>query len=95
MTDTTLNPILDPRGWQERRKIRLAPRVSMETLKKGPVLLFDNTKLGFCNYMEVYRRIKENFAKEGITHIIEHRETVRGKNNQDLIDFAARLKELS
>jgi hypothetical protein len=92
MTDTTLNPILDPRGWQERRKIPLAPRVSMETLKKGPVLLFDNTKLGFCNYMQVYRRIKENFAKEGITHIVDFRETVRGKTNQDLIDFAARLK---
>jgi hypothetical protein len=92
MTDTTLNPILDPRGWQERRKIPLAPRVSMETLKKGPVLLFDNTKLGFCNYMQVYQRIKENFAKEGITHIVDYRETVRGKTNLDLIDFAARLK---
>jgi len=65
----------------------------METLRKGPVLLFDNTKLGFCNYMTIYRRIKENFAEAGITRIVEHRETVRGKTNQDLIDFAARLKD--
>jgi hypothetical protein len=91
MTDVSLNPILDPRGKQDRPMIQLSPRLSMDELRKGPILFFDNTKLGFCDYMQVYHRIKENFAKEGITNVVDHCETVRGKTNQDLKDFAARL----
>ncbi|WP_300163699.1 hypothetical protein [Solidesulfovibrio sp.] len=83
------NPILDPRGRQERTLLKLAPRVSMEALRNGPVVFYDNTKLGFCNYMEVFRRIKSNFAAAGITNIIDFRETVRGKSTQDLKDYAA------
>lgn len=84
------NSILDPRGKQERVMLKLAPRVSMDALRKGPVVFYDNTKLGFCNYMEVFHRIKANFAKEGITNIIDFRETVRGKSTQDLKDYAAK-----
>src|SRR5208337_435343 len=86
-------PILDPRGEQKRPILNLAPRVKMEELKKGPVLLFDNTKLGFCNYIEVFRRLKVNFAKDGITNLVEHRESVRGKSTDDLRNFAAKLAE--
>ncbi|MBW1713122.1 MAG: hypothetical protein JRJ59_08255, partial [Deltaproteobacteria bacterium] len=60
-------------------------------LRQGPVLFYDNTKLGFVNYMEVFRRIKENLAQEGVTNFIDFRETVRGKTNQDLRDYAASL----
>ncbi|RJQ62301.1 MAG: hypothetical protein C4530_05185 [Desulfobacteraceae bacterium] len=91
MEDIRLNPILDPRGRQERPMIQLAPRASMDDLRRGPVLFFDNTKLGFCNYIQVYHRIKEKFAEEGIVHTVDHLETVRGKTNQDLKDFARRL----
>jgi len=83
--------ILDPRGEQKRRMLKLAPRVTMETLKKGPVVFFDNTKLGFCNYMQVYRRLKANFAKDGITNLVDYRETVRGKSTQGLKGMAAKL----
>ena len=41
-----LNPVLDPRGQQERPILKLAPRVSLEELKKGKILFYDNTKLG-------------------------------------------------
>jgi hypothetical protein len=84
-------PILDPRGQQKRPKLKLAPRITMEALKKGPVVFFDNTKLGFCHYMQVYRRLKANFAKDGITNLIDYRETVRGKSTQGLKDMAAKL----
>jgi hypothetical protein len=90
MTKAFGNPILDPRGKQKRVMIKLAPRVSLETLRQGPVVFYDNTKLGFCHYMEVFHRIKANFAKEGITNIIDFRETVRGKSTQDLKDYAAK-----
>jgi hypothetical protein len=36
-----LNPLLDPRGFQERPIIKLAPRVSVEELKKNRNLQFD------------------------------------------------------
>lgn len=91
MTNAILNTVLDPRGRQERPMLTLAPRVSMDDLRRGEVLFYDNTKLGFVNYMEVFKRIKENFAAQGITNFIDFRETVRGKSNQDLKDYAATL----
>lgn len=93
MSNTDINAILDPRGTQERPSLKLAPRASMDQLKKGPVLIYDNTKFGFVEYMEVVRRIKHNFAADGIVNVAEYRETVRGKDNQTLIDFAAWLKK--
>lgn len=83
--------VLDPRGAQERRLLTLAPRTTMDGLKKGPVVFYDNTKLGFCNYMEVFRRLKANFRNDGITNFVDFRETVRGKSTQDLRDYAVKL----
>lgn len=86
-----LNPLLDPRGVQERPILKLAPRVSLEELKKGKILFYDNTKLDFCNYGEVFVRIKERFREMGITHFVDYKETVRGKNTQELEAYAAML----
>ena len=91
MENQKFEVVLDPRGKQERRLIRLAPRPTMEELRKGPVLFYDNTKLGFCNYMEVFKRIKHNFRKQGITNFIDFRETVRGKSTHMLKDYAVKL----
>jgi len=74
--------------------ITLAPRVSMEDLQRGPVLFYDNTKLGFCNYIEVFQRIKANFEKDGIINFVDFRETVRGKTNHELKQYAAKLAEV-
>jgi hypothetical protein len=86
-----LASLLDPRGIQERPIIQLAPRVSIEELKKGRILFYDNTKLSFCNYGEVFVRIKERFRKMGIHNFIDYRETVRGKDTQALENYAAML----
>ncbi len=86
-----LNSILDPRGVQSRKNLKLAPRVTLEELKKGKILFYDNTKLGFCNYMEVFNRIKVRFAELGITNFVDYRETVRGKDTAQLEGYAAKL----
>src|SRR5512143_1274057 len=86
-----LSPLLDPRGLQERPIIKLAPRVDIEALKKGKVLFYDNTKLSFCNYGEVFVRIKDRFREMGICNFVDYRETVRGKDTKGLEKYAAML----
>ena len=86
-----LNALLDPRGYQERPILKLASRVSLEDLKNGKILFYNNTKLGFCNYMQVFVRIKERFSEMGITNFVDYCETVRGKNTPKLEEYAAML----
>jgi hypothetical protein len=86
-----LNSLLDPRGLQDREIIRLAPRVTLDDLKKGRILFYNNTKLGFCNYMTVYDRIKERLTEMGITNYVEYVETVRGKEPHQLAEYAAMM----
>lgn len=88
-----LNLLLDPRGYQDREIIQLAKRVSLEELKKGKILFYNNTKLGFCNYYTVFDRIKEHLEKLGITNFVEYTETVRGKDAKKLADYAKMLAE--
>ena len=83
--------ILDPRGYQERRKITLATRVSLEELKTGKILFYNNTKLGFCNYYTVFDRIKEHLRELGIENFVEYTETVRGKDAGKLKEYAQML----
>lgn len=86
-----LTPLLDPRGLQERPIVKLAPRVDIETLKKGKLLFYDNTKLSFCNYGQTFVRIKERFREMGIGNFVDYRETVRGKDTRALEAYAAML----
>lgn len=88
-----LNQILDPRGYQEREVITLAKRVSLDELRKGKILFYNNTKLGFCNYYTVFDRIKEHLTELGITNFVEYTETVRGKDAKMLGEYAAMLAE--
>lgn len=88
-----LNRLLDPRGYQERTLITLAKRPTLEELKNGKVLFYNNTKLGFCNYYTVFDRIKEHFTELGITNWVEYTETVRGKDAKMLADYAAMLAQ--
>lgn len=86
-----LHPLLDPRGIQERQVIQLAHRPSIEELRSGKILFYNNTKLGFCNYYTVFDRIKEHLTELGITNWVEYTETVRGKDSAMLADYAAML----
>ncbi|MDR0467216.1 MAG: hypothetical protein LBH94_07660, partial [Deltaproteobacteria bacterium] len=89
--ERAFSPLIDPRGIQSRRRIRLAARPGIEALKKGPILFYDNTKLGFCNYGEVFTRIKERLRALGAENFLDYRETVRGKDSVKLRDYAAML----
>ena len=82
---------MTPRGHQDRTVIQLASRVTLDALKKGKLLFYNNTKLGFCNYMTVFDRIKEHLAELGITNYVEYTETVRGKDAAKLAEYAAML----
>lgn len=88
-----LNNLLDPRGFQEREVIQLAKRVTIDELKNGKILFYNNTKLGFCNYYTVFDRIKEHFRELGITNFVEYTETVRGKDAKKLYEYAQMLAE--
>ncbi len=85
--------LLDPRGRQERPMLQLAKRPSLEELKTGKILFYNNTKLGFCNYYTVFDRIKEHLREIGCDESkwVEYTETVRGKNAQRLAEYAAML----
>jgi len=83
--------IIDPRGKQPRELLKLAKRPTLDELKNGLVIFYNNTKLYHNNYMTIFHHTKENLAKEGITNVVEFAETPRGKMNQDLRDYAAKL----
>jgi len=87
--------LLDPRGFQDRTLITLAKRPSLEELKTGKILFYNNTKLGFCNYYTVFDRIKEHLREIGCddSKWVEYTETVRGKNAEKLGEYAAMLAE--
>ena len=72
-----LNPLFDPRGFQERPVLKLAPRPTLAQLKKGKILFYNNTKLDFCNYGETFVGIKERFVEMGIANFVDCGETVR------------------
>lgn len=88
-----IHAMLDPRGYQKREVIELAKRPSLEELKTGKILFYNNTKLGFCNYYTVFDRIKEHLREIGCddSKWVEYTETVRGKNAEKLGEYAAML----
>ncbi len=83
--------LLDPRGELHRREVALAPGVSIEDLRRGPVLFYNNTKLEAGEYVHVFPRIKEHFARRGIENLIDFRETPRGKGAEGLRAYAEKL----
>lgn len=88
-----VDKMLDPRGYQERPMLKLAKRPTLDELKKGKILFYNNTKLGFCNYYTVFDQIKKRLRDIGCddTQWVEYTETVRGKNAEKLAEYAAML----
>jgi hypothetical protein len=83
--------LIDPRGKQPRELLKLAKRPSLKELKEGKVIFYNNTKLYHNNYMTIFHYTKEKLAKDGIANVVEFAESPRGKTNQDLRDYAAKL----
>ncbi len=84
--------ILDPRGKQKKNRLSLAKRPSLDELRQGKLLFYNNTKVEFCNYVEIIPEIKKCFSELGITQFVDYRSTVRGLNREML---SARAEELA
>jgi len=93
MSELEIQPILDPRGKQMRNRVELAPRVTTDELRRGPVLLYDNAKMSVGHYGEILRRIGENLARHGITVFLDVCQTVRGESLEALRARAAQLAQ--
>lgn len=91
MSEIKIEHIVDPRGKQEKVILSLAPRPKLEELTEGPILFYNNTKLEFCNYTEIFPTIKKHMREKGITNFVDVRETVRGKTTEDLRRTAIEL----
>lgn len=87
--------IMDPRGGMEKVQIQLASRPTLDQLKQGKLLIFNNTKVEFCNYTEIIPQLKRCFEELGVEQIEDYRRTVRGLNNQELGALARKLAEFN
>lgn len=75
--------LIDPRGIREKNVIEMAKRSSIEELITGKILFYNNTKLDFANYYQIFITLKQEFKKRGFVNIVEYKETVRGKTAAD------------
>ncbi|ECC9829061.1 hypothetical protein D6K36_10970 [Salmonella enterica subsp. enterica] len=83
--------ILDPRGKNCFYELQLAPRPNLQALRDSTVLFFDNTKLDFCHYREIFIRLETILNENGI-HRIEHvRQSVRGTMTEQIRELADKL----
>ena len=77
-----ISGIVDPRGKQERPQLIMAPRVTLKKLQEGPIVFYNNTKLEFCNYTEIFPRIKELFRLRGISNFIDFSRDGQGQDDR-------------
>ncbi|HEP0991411.1 TPA: hypothetical protein QIX85_003538 [Serratia marcescens] len=85
--------IFDPRGENQFYELKLAPRPSLQALRDGKVLFFDNTKLDFCHYREIFTRLEAVLNENGIHHIEHVRQSVRGTMTEQIRALADNLAQ--
>lgn len=83
--------LIDPRGIQKRGHLQLARRRSLKELQEGKLLIYNNTKVEFCNYTEIIPTLKSCFEKAGVCRIEDFRRTVRGLSAEGLAKLADEL----
>ncbi|HGZ7372210.1 TPA: hypothetical protein ACOL2H_004194 [Vibrio parahaemolyticus] len=84
MTDELTHSLLDPRGQIKRETFQLALRKDTATLTQGKILFFDNTKLAFCNYNEIFVRLEAMLYEWGCHHIEHVCRSVRGTMTEQI-----------
>lgn len=85
------NDIMDPRGIIKKYRLDLAERVSLNALKNGKLLIYNNTKVEFCNYPEIIPTLKGCFESVGVHNFVDFRRTVRGLSAEGLASLADEL----
>ncbi|SFN46780.1 hypothetical protein [Xenorhabdus japonica] len=83
----------DPRGNLACEVIKLAKRVSISEHKNREILFFDNTKLSFCNYSQIYKSIINIFKERDIINIKYVCQSVRGTMTQQIRELASELSK--
>lgn len=83
--------ILDPRGRNHKSEIKLARRPSLQELSAGKLLIYNNTKVEFCNYTEILPSLKNCLEQAGIKNFLDFRRTVRGLNSDGIASLADEL----
>lgn len=91
MINKLIDYIFDPRGNSHFYELKLAPRPSPQALRDGKILFFDNTKLDFCHYREIFTRLETIFNEHGIHHIEHVRQSVRGTMTVQIRELADKL----
>lgn len=93
MSDELADAIFDPRGENQFYELKLAQRPSLQALRDGKVLFFDNTKLDFCHYREIFTRLEAVLNENGIHHIEHVRQSVRGTMTEQIRALADNLAQ--
>lgn len=91
MSNELADSIFDPRGKNRFYELQLAPRASLQALRDGKVLFFDNTKLDFCHYREIFTRLETVLNEHGIYRIEHVRQSVRGTMTEQIRELADNL----
>lgn len=91
MSNELADSIFDPRGKNRFYELQLAPRTSLQALRDGKVLFFDNTKLDFCHYREIFTRLETVLNKHGIYRIKHVRQSVHGTMTEQIREQADHL----
>lgn len=85
--------IFDPRGKSRFYTLQLTPRPTLQALRDGKVLFFDNTKLDFCHYREIFTRLEAILNEHGIHGIEYVRQSVRGTMTEQIRELADTLAQ--
>ncbi|BEO62659.1 hypothetical protein SMQE30_30820 [Serratia marcescens] len=93
MNNELAEAIFDPRGENRFYELQLAPRPSLQALRDGKVLFFDNIKLDFCHYREIFTRLETILNELGIHHIEHVRQSVRGTMTAQIRVLADQLAQ--
>lgn len=94
-TDTlSAERIIDPRPRAIARSLSLAKRMRLEDLKKEKLLILDNTKLDLGNYRTVLTTLESRLKRKGFQKIEIFRQTIRGKNGNQIKQMAGKMAGL-
>ena len=76
--------ILDPRPKVLSKPLQLAKRLGLEQFKTEKLLIYDNSKLDLNNYRVVLTALQSHFENRGFQQIEIFRETIRGKDENQI-----------
>lgn len=86
--------LIDPRGHRREVDFRLAQRVIGPATSESAVLFYDNTKLDVGFYRQIFQRLELYFRSVGVYNIKMHRETIRGKGDESILEMAQQFKKM-